>query len=336
MSLTNLLLAQTESATTPANDATSAPKEIPTDLGEVSDSIMQTLGGVWSDFVSHLPLLAAGLLVVLATWIVAKIAERVVGKMLKRRKSLRESIRALFVRFTTIGVWVAGLLLAAMVVFPGLTPSSALGALGLVSVAVGLAFKDIFENFFAGILLLWRFPFEKGDFIECEGLVGRVEDVQIRMSQIRKTTGELVVVPNAFLFKNAVQVLTASPKRRVHLLTGVAYGENVPEAVEIIQNAVESCETVDADHPVQVFSKAFGASSIDIDVAWWTGSRPLDFRESVAEVLPAIKGALDEAGIEIPFPYRTLTFNEPLPVRQIGDDGKSSHEPTAEPAEMRR
>lgn len=56
-----------------------------------------------------------------------------------------------------------------------------------------MAFKDIFENLFAGILLLWRFPFERGDFIECEGIVGRVVDVTARMTRIRKSSGELMV-----------------------------------------------------------------------------------------------------------------------------------------------
>jgi len=102
-----------------------------------------------------------------------------------------------------------------MVLFPGLTLSRALRALGLVSIAVGLAFKDIFENSFAGILLLWRFPFENGDYIECEGLEGRVEEILIRMTKIGKTTGEAVVVPNSFLFKISVNVLTDRGSRRI-------------------------------------------------------------------------------------------------------------------------
>jgi len=65
----------------------------------------------------------------------------------------------------SIAVWIAGLMLAAVVVFPGLSPTKALGGLGLMSVAVGFAFKDSFENFFAGFVLPWRYPFENGDYI---------------------------------------------------------------------------------------------------------------------------------------------------------------------------
>ena len=68
--------------------------------------------------------------------------------------------------------------------------------------------------------------------------------------------------------------------------------------------------------PLQIWPAAFGSSSIDIEVTWWTQPKPEDIRRSRGEVVTAIKAALDNAGIEIPFPYRTLTFKEPLAVQQ--------------------
>lgn len=286
--------------------------EIPTNLEEVRETLASTLGEAWKSFVEHIPLLGVGLLVLIATWVAAKIGSTLVSKAVGSH--VRESLRLLLGRFVTIGVWVGGLLLAAIIVFPGLTPAKALGGLGIASVAIGFAFKDIFENFFAGILILWRFPIENGDFIECEGISGKVEDVEIRMTKIRKTSGELVVLPNSFLFKNAVDVLTDQNTRRVTITTGVAYDEDVSEAVEVITKAVEDCESVNKDKPIQIFPEAFGASSIDIEVTWWTGPLPVDVRRSRGEVITAVKKALDDAGIEIPFPYRTLTFKEALPI----------------------
>ncbi|QSP94916.1 mechanosensitive ion channel family protein [Marinobacter salinisoli] len=67
---------------------------------------------------------------------------------------------------------------------------------------------------------------------------------------------------------------------------------------------------------IEIFAQAFGSSSIDFEITWWTGSRPIDIRKSKDEVIEAVKAALDNAAIEIPFPYRTLTFKEPLPVEQ--------------------
>lgn len=287
----------------------------PQDLEEVADSIQSTLLGIWSDFVEHLPYILGGVIILFLTWIVSAAVNRT-GQRLMHHARLRPSLKDLIIRLISIGVWVLGFLLSAMVIFPGLTPAKALGGLGLVSIAVGLAFKDIFENFFAGILILLRFPFESGDYIECEGILGNVEEVSVRMTKIRKTTGELVVVPNSFLFKNPVNVLTNRGHRRVTVITGVAYGEDVAVAVAVIEKALRDCETVMKDKPIQVFPQAFGNSSIDIEVAWWTDPKPIDVRRSRGEVVTKVKHALDVAGIEIPFPYRTLTFKEPFVIKE--------------------
>lgn len=296
----------------------SSPLESVDSLEEVQATALDTLGEMIRSFIEHLPFLAAGLLTLFLTWGLARLLTSFGTRLLQGWKK-RDSVKELIIRLLSIVVWVLGLLFTAIVLFPGLTPSKALGGLGLVSIAVGLAFKDIFENFFAGILILWRFPLERGDFIECEGLVGKVERITIRMSYIRETNGELTVVPNSFLFKNPVTVLTNQPSRRVMLTTGVAYDVDVEEAVEIISTAVQECQTLTQDKPVQVFPKAFGSSSIDIEIAWWTESSPLGVRRSTGEVVTAVKAALDKAGIEIPFPYRTLTFKEALPLARQAD-----------------
>ncbi|SEN14020.1 mechanosensitive ion channel family protein [Nitrosomonas marina] len=285
----------------------------PDSVTEVAQTLRETLLDIWKNFLEHTPYLLAGILVLILTWVIANLFSKL-GNRLFNFQRLRRSLRDLIIRLIIICIWIAGLLMAAMFWFPGLTPTTALGGLGIVSIAIGFAFQDIFENFFAGILLLWRFPFENGDFIECQGITGKVENVNIRMTEIRLTSGELILIPNSTLFKNPVTVLTNKPYRRVTIITGVAYGENVSKAVQVIEQAVKKCHTVALSEPVEIFPQAFGASSIDIEVAWWTENKPVDIRRSRGEIITAIKTALDDASIEIPFPYRTLTFKEPLTV----------------------
>jgi len=285
---------------------------------DVTSTIKTSLMNIWTSFVEHIPYLVAGLILLILTWVGSKFVSRLLSRVLKRTQ-IRYSLRELADRFAVISVWIIGILLSAMIVFPGLTPSKALGAMGIASIAVGFAFKDIFENFFAGVLILWRFPFENGDFIECQGITGKVENVSVRMTEIRLPSSELVVVPNSILFKNPVEVLTNRKKRRVTTIVSVAYGENVKEAVKVVNEAVHNCKSVDTGKDIQIFPHAFGSSSIDIEIAWWTESTPLDVRRSRGEVITAVKLALDEAGIEIPFPYRTLTFKEVLRTRAIDE-----------------
>lgn len=290
-----------------------------TDLNSIEQILMDSMFDVWKDFISHMPYMLTGLVVLLVTWFGAIFISKIAEKMLAKSR-LRQSLRDLLLRLIAILVWLFGLLLVAMIVFPGLTPSKALGGLGLASVAIGFAFKEIFENFFAGILLLWKFPMESGDFIECQDVSGKIEKITVRMTTIKTVTDELIVVPNSFLFKNPLTVVTYSRQRRTSIITGVAYGESVEQAVSVISDAVKSCETVVEQKPVQVFPTAFGSSSIDIEVAWWTSPTPLEVRFSRGEVITAIKRALDEHGIEIPFPYRTLTFKDALNINKVDSD----------------
>lgn len=273
--------------------------------------VINTLWNLWKGFLQHLPLLVGGVVVLVVTWVFALIFDRVADRILGRF-NLRPSLHELLRRMLRIAVWIVGIIAAMMVMLPDVTPGKVLAGLGLGSVAIGFAFKDIFENFFAGILILWRFPFENGDFISCQGIVGEVEDVTIRNTLIRQVSGELVVVPNAMIFKNPVDVLTHWKVRRVTITAGVAYGEDVDESRAVIQGAVQSCRSVSDDYPVEIFAREFADSSINFEVAWWTAPTPLDIRSSRDEVVAAIKRGLDAAGIEIPFPYRTLTFKPPL------------------------
>lgn len=296
-----------------ARESTASSSDATSD--DPSATVMETLQSIWDGFLAHLPLIVAGLLVVAVTLVVSMFARWLSRRLLSGVK-LRDSLKELVVRFVVIGAWAAGLMVAAMVTFPGLTPTKALTALGVGSIAIGLAFKDIFENFFAGVLILWRFPFENGDWITCNGITGRVVNVTVRNTILRTVRGELVVVPNVDIYKNPVDVLTDRAHRRIEIIVGVAYGEDVAKSRKIIEEAVRSCETIQKRLGVQVFAQEFASSSINFEVAWWTGATPLDQRKSRDEVVEAIKHALDEAGIEIPFPYRTLTFKHPLEVKQ--------------------
>lgn len=274
-------------------------------------TIWQSILELWQSFLSHLPFLISGILILGLTWLFAKAVKSTLRRTLNPQ-SFKRSFRDLLQELASVGVWILGFMLAIITVFPGMTPAKVLAGLGLGSIALGFAFKDIVENFLAGVLILWRFPFEPGDFIRWNDNEGKVEDVTIRMTLIRQTDGELIVLPNAKLFKEPVFVLTTLPIRRTTVICGVAYSEDIDKSRSVIQKAVEACESVDHSKPVEIFAQEFADSSINFEVTWWSGSTPLEVRQSRDEIVAAVKRSLDEANIEIPFPYRTLTFKEPL------------------------
>ena len=275
--------------------------------------LLREVSEVAASFVALLPNLVAALVVLAVTAVVAKVLRRLVGRMMRRLRERPSLVNASSTLASTL-VWVFGLLVAATIVFPNLTPANLLAGLGLGSLVVGLAFKDIFENYLAGILILVRRPMRIGDDIECEGLSGQVETITIRDTYLRQRSGELLLLPNSFIYKNPTRVLTDRPERRIALNVGVAYGTDLAEAGAVLRGAFEGLETVDQGRRIEVFATSFGDFSIDFVLRWWAASSPLDELRSRDEVLLAVDRALARAGIEIPFPQRTLSFGAPVPI----------------------
>ncbi len=168
--------------------------------------------------------------------------------------------------------------------------------LGFGSVAIGFAFRDIFENFLAGVLLMLRRKMRIGDLIECEGVEGRVEQTTLRETYLRRLDNELTIVPNSFLFKNPLRVLTDATLRRYEIVVGVAYDTDLDRAAKLIADAVAPLDGVDGRRPVEVYAREFNDSSIDFTVRWWAGSMQLDMHRSRDRVVRAVKRALEDGG----------------------------------------
>lgn len=262
-----------------------------------------------------LPNLAFALLFLLLVWALVSIAAWTARRLTRR---LRSNLRDLAVLLTKVTMWAIGILIAATIAVPTLSIANIFAAAGVGGLAIAFAARDTLENFFAGVNLLVRKTFDDGDFVECEGIEGQVENISIRETWIRQTDGQLVVAPNKLFFQNPLTIRTNRDVRRTTIMCGIAYGEDVDDARDVIRDAVRDCDTVlSNDHPVQIFAQEFGDSSVNFEVTWWTKPRPIEIRTSRDQVVSAVKRALDDAGIEIPFPYRTMTFSEPLTLRSV-------------------
>lgn len=278
-------------------------------------TLREQLQSMGEGFIQTLPSLAIALLIILVTWIVARFAVRI-SDMIVGRTDIRASLKNLIDTLVKLAIWVIGLFIAAVIVMPGLTFASLLAGLGIGAVAIGFAFQDIFENFFAGILIMLREKMRIGDVIECEGITGKVEHITLRETHVRKLSGELTVVPNSILFKNPVEILTDLEQRRHEVVVGVSYDTDLDQAADVIRRAVENADDVLATKGVDIFAQEFNSSSVDFLVRWWAGATPRAGWETKDRVVRAIKAALDDAGIEIPFPYVTHTFKEAVPLKQ--------------------
>ena len=276
-----------------------------------------------SAFFKSLPNLTIALVILIVTLIAGRIVRAIVSTAMHRAR-VRDALVTLAQNLISIAAWIVGVAIAMTVIFPSVSPSDIIAGLGLTSVAIGFAFKDVFENFLAGVIILGREKLRIGDVIECEDVYGRVESILIRETHVRETDGELVIVPNSYLFKNPVNIETDRTLKRQELVVGVDYDTDMRKAKSVLQDALASCESVEQSETMDVQCVSFGGSSIDFKLLWWSGSRPADQRATYDEVAFAVKDALDDAGITIPFPQSTLSFRKeavpiPLQARMVKD-----------------
>ena len=266
-----------------------------------------TLLALFGDAVARLPAVLVSVVILFATSFIAKFATRS-ATAVGARVFHSSSIRILVGKSASVGVWLVGVLVVSLLVFPGLRLGDIVATLGLGSVAIGFAFQDIFKNFLAGILLLINEPFRIGDAVIIGTYEGVVEHISIRTTNVRTYLGERILIPNSIVFTSSVQVRTAFSKRRTDFVVGIGYDTDLPTAIELARATIASVEGVLADPPVVVDATGFGESTIDLTVRYWTDSEQQHTLRTRSRIVIAIKAAFNEAKIELPFPSRSLYF----------------------------
>ncbi|WP_119067823.1 mechanosensitive ion channel family protein [Aggregatilinea lenta] len=214
-----------------------------------------------------------------------------------------------------------GILIASVIVFPNFSPAQVIQLLGIGSVAIGFAFRDILQNFLSGILLLLTEPFRIGDQIVVNDFEGTVEEIQTRATTIRTYDGRRVVIPNAALYTGAVIVNTAFEVRRLEYDVGIGYGDNIQQAKSIILEVLGQIDEVLVDPAPDVLAIELADFSVTLRVRWWIRPpRKRDALDSRDLVLCGIKQSLLEHGIDLPFPTQQLLFHDQT---EVGDGDRA-------------
>ncbi|CAN5704116.1 mechanosensitive ion channel family protein [soil metagenome] len=273
-------------------------------LGEMS----RAFTNLWRSLVDQIPSLVTGIVVLLLFWLVSR-AARGLAQRIGRRTGMPHNLVELLGRIGSFLVMVFGILFAAVIVFPSFRVGDLVAGLGLTSVAVGFAFKDIFQNFFAGIFLLWRQPFRTGDEIKAGIYEGTVEEITARSTRIRTYDGERAVIPNGDVYTQAVLVRTAFGKRRSKFVVGIGYGDSIEKARETIQKVLEGIEGVLDDPGPWVYVTELAPSSVNLTVYYWTDAAQREALRVGDRVATGIKLALDRVGIDMPYPYQVVLLH---------------------------
>lgn len=274
------------------------------------DIVWQVFSQMLGRLVAHLPYLVLGLGVFLFFLITARLVKRIsiaAGRQTRLDLTLADLLGRLASAFTII----LGLFVAAVVIFPTFRPGDLIAGLGITSVAIGFAFKDVLQNFFAGILILWRRPFIVGDEIKVGSYEGTVEEITTRSTRVRTYDGERAVLPNGDVYTDTVLVRTAYDNRRVRLSVGIGYQDSIEQAREVIHEVLKKTEGVLHEPGPMVFLTELAPSSVNFNVYFWTSARQANVLAVIDRAITGIKLGLDDANIDIPYPH-LVVLREPV------------------------
>lgn len=263
----------------------------------------------WLDgFIRMIPNLILGIVVFLLFLVIA----RYVGRMVRRlaRGQNRESLGEVGGALVRWAIIIVGLMLTITIISPNIAPGDLISGLGVSSVAIGFAFKDILQNMLSGILILLRQPFRVGDQIVSGGHEGTVERIETRATIIRTYDGRQVLLPNADVYTDAVIVNTAYDQRRSEYEVGIGCNDDWAEARRIMVEAAASCEGVLSDPAPEAIPVAMGDFANIIRLRWWTKPQRADQIHTFGRVIETTYKALDKAGIDMPYPTNVTLFHD--------------------------
>lgn len=249
--------------------------------------------------ISIVPRALAALLVIGVFWALAA-GVRAVIRIISRRLIRDRTVENLIKQVSYYTVWLLGLIVAATAF--GLEPGTLATGLGLTSLALGFALKDILSNFVSGLLILTLRPFQLGDQIIIGETEGSVERIELRATQIRTYDGRRVLVPNAETFTSRVTNNTAAPVRRGQVICYLAYDIDVPQVLRVLEEATQRAEGVIAEPRPTVAIREMGQSELAFQVQFWCDSRRSDFMLTASRVRANLIEALRAAGIALPGP----------------------------------
>lgn len=240
--------------------------------------------------------------IILGSIVAGLIARTIVVRSTKER--LGHLISALIGRILVGLFFAVGLVYALNQV--GVSVGPLLGLLGLVGLALALAFQEILSNFIAGVMISLQRPFRVGDEVSTGGYEGTVEDVTLRSVTMTRFDGVEVIVPNSMVWEGPIENFTSRGSRRTVLSVGVSYEADLDETKHLIVETVAGVDGVAASPAPSALVHEFADSSVNFSVFFWHDASIASEWQVRDEVARRVKTELDAVGVEIPFPQLVL------------------------------
>lgn len=247
-----------------------------------------------------LKLIAAILILIIGNWLSRKIV-KLLSKVLEK-SNVDITLIGFLSNITYYALIVMVVIAAAGQL--GINTTSFLTIVGAAGLAIGLALKDSLSNFAAGVMLILFRPFRVGDIVSAGGVTGKVGRVNIFSTILNTADNQRVIVPNNNITSNVITNITANPTRRVDLVIGIGYGDNILEAKKTLEKIIANDSRILKDPAPKVAVSELADSSVNFVVRPWVNTE--EYWDVYFDLTETIKTTFDQEGISIPFPQRDV------------------------------
>ncbi|WP_347159432.1 mechanosensitive ion channel family protein [Pontibacter chitinilyticus] len=290
-------------------------------ISDTSSDLIGVVNTYWEKFLYLLPnILLTIVLIVVALWLAGKVKRLLEGRLTeKAHDKITGKYIALVAKWAII---IIGLLLALQTLGLSGVASGLLASAGLSAVVIGFAFKDIAENFLAGLILAFNRPFEINDTIDVEDTVGKVKELHLRTTHILTFDSRDVYIPNATILTSKVTNLTQNGLIRMDFVVGIDYNDNIQDAIDLIEKTALGVEGVLQKDPPYAMVDELDVSTVNIKVFFWAETK--DYKKGVlllkGQIMQAVKKALLENKFGLPASIQELKlydYQKDLPIRMV-------------------
>lgn len=269
-----------------------------------------------------IPIIAFSLIIMVIAWMISRRGTRISNNYLQRH-DFNILLRNVISRTVGVLIFLVGLYIIFQVA--GLTniAFTILGGTGLLGLVLGIAFRDITENFLASIFLSVQNPFNVGDLVEINDVLGYIQRMTTRTTILMTLSGNHVQIPNATVYKSIIHNFTSNPNRRLDFVIGIGYDDSITLAQETIRQVLEAHPAILNSPEHLVLVDQLGSATVNLQIYFWIDGTQHSWLKVKSSVIRLVKRAIEDAGISMPDEAREMIFPQGVPV-QMSPSGETS------------
>ena len=253
--------------------------------------------------------LLISLLVVLISWLIARIIRNAIFKTVNKIEKIDKSSGKIFFNVAKVFIWIVAL----MIILDqfGINTASLITVLGTAGLAVGLALKDSLSNVAAGLMLFILRPYKTGDYVDCGTVSGTIRQMGLFSTELQTADGLYIFIPNSEIIAAPVKNYSRNPLRRADIPIGIAYDDSLETALKILNELMTADPRIQTNPVPQVLVSELADNSVNLTLRFWTLQE--DYWDVYWKIKSELKNTVETAGLHIPFPQRVITLAAPLP-----------------------